>query len=316
MTSCCRHKKRLASSATAMLLVVILAAACRPELGDRDSHVTGATVLAVRGEPAEAKPGDAVVFTLLVATPTGPIDAPIASWAYCATPKLLTENGIASAQCLASGVRAVAEGPSSISTPIPEDACALFGPEITSADLRPRDPDVTGGFYQPLRVTVFGQERATLVAFGLERVSCKLANAPADITTDFAKRYVANKNPELLPLMAMSSSDGTAVPFDSIPHSARITLRASWPDTSAEHYVVFDPASRTVVDHREAMRVSWFVSDGVVDNDRTGRAEEELATFTDNGWSAPADARTTHLFVVLRDARGGVAFTSQELITR
>jgi hypothetical protein len=309
-------RARVFAFGSVLVLIASAAASCRPELGDRDSHITRTSILAVRGEPAEAAEGDAVTYTLLVATPNGPIDAPIASWAYCATPKLLTENGVASAQCLGpGGIAPVADGPSSISSPIPGNACALFGPEVTSADLRPRDPDITGGFYQPLRVTVFGQD-ATPVAFGLQRVSCKLANASADIATQFSKQYVANNNPELMPIVGMRLEDGAPVSLDAIERGAKITLRASWPEASAESYVVFDLPSRSLVHHREEMRVSWFVSDGVVDNDRTGRAEDELETFTDNAWSAPADARNTHLFVVLRDARGGVAFSSQTLVTR
>ena len=79
---------------------------------------------------------------------------------------------------------------------------------------------------------------------------------------------------------------------------------------------VYDLGARRVTDVRESMRVSWFVTAGTLDNDRTGRSEDERELFTDNVWTAPADARTVHLFIVLRDARGGVAFATQELVTR
>lgn len=64
------------------------------------------------------------------------------------------------------------------------------------------------------------------------------------------------------------------------------------------------------------MRVSWFATAGSFANDRTGRGEEELETFTENAWTAPDEARNVHLFVVLRDSRGGVAFASHEVVTR
>ena len=194
--------RRLLSSAVAALSLVVLGPtffACRPELGDRESLVTRTRVLAVRGEPPEAKPGEVVAWTLLVASPNGPLATPIASWAFCATPKLLTENGAASAACLEGDrVRPLAEGAPAIEAAIPGDACALFGPQVTSADLRPRDPDITGGFYQPLRVTVFDRDEPAL-AFGLQRIRCALANAAADaygqaapdtpFATGVAKRY-------------------------------------------------------------------------------------------------------------------------------
>lgn len=287
--------------------------ACRPDLGDRESRITRTQVLAVRGEPPEAKPGETVSWSLLVASPEGPISEPRASWALCATPKLLTENGAAGAACLQGGVRPIAEGVPTAAAALPPDACALFGPEVTSADLRPRDPDVTGGYYQPVRVTVTdGAE--TAVAFGLERVGCALANAAADVTTDYGRRYVANANPELGPLEA--TLDGAPVALDAIPSGATISLRVSWPAEAAERYVVYDLASRALVERREAMRVSWFATDGSFESDRTGRSEDELETATTNAWTAPRAAGTTHLFVVLRDIRGGVAFATHALVTR
>jgi hypothetical protein len=276
--------------------------ACKPDLGERESLVTRTQVLAIRGEPPEAKPGEPVIYDLLVATPAGPMTAPIASWAHCTSPKLLTENGAVSAACLRDAVQPLAEGPPPIAAAIPDQACAVFGPEVTSADLRPRDPDVTGGFYQPIRATVFGPE--TVIAFGLERIGCRLANAPALVATDFAARYVANKNPELQPLEAPPR----------VVRGATVTLRARWSPGSAEPYVAYDLASQTVVQRREWLRVSWFATGGTFEQDRTGRDEHELEAFTENAWTAPATAGTAHLFVVLRDARGGVAFATVPIV--
>jgi hypothetical protein len=293
----------------ALFALAFAFASCRPNLGDRDSLVTRTEILAVRGEPAEVEPGATAQYTLLVATPDGPAPAPLADWAFCTTPKLLTENGVASAACLGTGVRPIATGSPSISAATPADACSLFGPEVASADLRPRDPDVTGGFYQPVRAAVAGD-----VAFGLERLGCKLANASADVAAEYAKRHHPNVNPELLPLAATIA--GAPVALDALPRGATVTFRASWPEPAAEQYVVYDRASGSLVDHRETMRVSWFATAGTFDSDRTGRSEAEPESFTDNAWTAPDDPRTTHLFVVLRDARGGTAFATYELVTR
>lgn len=70
---------------------------------------------------------------------------------------------------------------------------------------------------------------------------------------------------------------------------------------------MFDRGSRTPVDHRETMRVSWFVSAGALASDRTGRGEDETETFADGVGTTP-DAGPAYLWVVLRDSRGGVAF--------
>jgi hypothetical protein len=259
------------------------------------------------------KPGELARYTVLVATPDGPIATPAAGWAFCSTPKALTENGAASASCLGEGARPLADGVPSIDAAMPADACSLFGPEVTSAELRPRDPDITGGYYQPLRV-VLGAAEGTVTAFGLERIACALTNAAADITADFGDRYEPNENPVLEPLTSVV--EGSSVGLDAIPRGAKVTFRASWPEDSAERYVVYDLATRSLVERRETMRVSWFATAGSFESDRTGRAEDEVATFTENQWTAPSEARTVHLYVVLRDARGGVAFATHTVTTR
>lgn len=280
------------------VLALALLAACVPDLGDRDSLVTEPAILAVRVEPPESKPGGLVRYDLLVATPDGPIATPAARWAYCSSAKLLTENGAVSAACLRDvGAKPIADGPS-IEAAIPDDACRVFGPNVVQQDLRPRDPDVTGGYYQPVRAIAAGK-----VGFGFARVDCGLAGAALDVAADFRARYTANKNPILEPISATPS-------LDAVPRGARVTLRASWPADAAEPYVVYDLATRAVIAHRESMRVSWFATSGAFDVDRTGRSEEERELFTENGWTAPATARTVHLFVVLRDARGGSVFTT------
>src|SRR5690242_4212809 len=102
-----------------LLPVIALLASCKPDLGQRESLITRTQGIAIRGEPPEAKPGETVKYSLLVATPDGPIAQPVASWAYCATSKLLTENGAASAACLGLsssniGVRPIADVASTI----------------------------------------------------------------------------------------------------------------------------------------------------------------------------------------------------------
>lgn len=277
-----------------LALIALAFAACIPDLGVRDSLVTKTQVLAIRAEPPEAAPGANVHYDLLVATPNGAITAP-ASWGYCTTAKLLDENGAVTAACLDNAISVVAVGPTTVDAPVPGNACQVFGPDVTAADLRPRDPDITGGYYQPLRVVVAGE-----VAYALERVSCPLAFGSADVATDYAARYKANKNPILDPF----------TPPASVARGAHISLHASWPAESAESYVVYNINQEQLVSTRESLRASWFATAGSFDADRTGRDATELEAFTDNGWTAPASASTVHFFVVLRDDRGGSTFAT------
>lgn len=298
------------------LLFLLPVVACKPDFDERVSIVDDVRILAVRAEPPEAAPLDeTVTYSLLVAGPNGPLEVP-ASFSYCVTPKRLTENGAVSASCqqLKDGVvLPIGDAVGAIAALIPPEACFSFGPEVKDGGLRPRDPDPTGGFYQPMRAVVLAEDGSPRVAFGFERLRCKLGNAAADAVTIFTRDYRRNVNPSLASLEA--SSGGTRLPFDAIPRGARVTLHATWRPEDAEAYVAFDPRAQAVVPRREAMRVSWYATAGAFEHDRTGRDETDLTTTSDNTWTAPDAAKAT-LWAVLRDSRGGVGFFVQPVTLR
>lgn len=298
---------RILSVAVALGAIAI-APSCKPDFPERDSLVTEERVLAVQAEPAEAKPGTTVSYALLVASPTGTVQNAGADWAFCTTPTSLTENDSVSPDCLKDGVSEIGSAGEQTSAATPGDACSIFGPDTPPGQIRPRDADSTGGFFQPVRAEI-----GSVVAFGFERITCDLPNAPAAVTIDFNQRYVANRNPA--PPLVTASVDGASVDFGSIPASARVTLRATWTADDAESYVVYDAASVSVVDARESIRVSWFATVGSFDSDRTGRDANDTATFTENGWAAPSSG-VVHLWVVMRDGRGGVSFTSTDVVVK
>ena len=79
--------------------------------------------------------------------------------------------------------------------------------------------------------------------------------------------------------------------------------------TGAERFVAFDIVSQSLVVQRESIAVAWYTTTGAsVDDDRTGRNSTDLTTTSDNGWQAPATPGVAHLWVVLRDNRGGVGW--------
>jgi hypothetical protein len=287
-------------------LCLVLLAACKPDLGAPQSLVEESRVLAVKGEPAEGKPGDTISYSLLVAGPNGRETDPQATWAFCTAPKPLTENNAVASACLGDGAIAPIGGPAaSIMAATPSDACSRFGPDPPPQQpglppLRPRDPDVTGGFYQPVRVVVAGVHDD---AFALQRVKCNLGNAPIDIAMAYQMRYQLNANPTLANVMIPAT----------VPPGAQVAVHAGWTPDSAETYPVFDLRAQALVDHREAMRVSWFATAGKFEHDRTGRDEAETETTTDNLWTAPLQVGVVHFWVVLRDSRGGVDFASYDV---
>lgn len=288
-----------------LAVVVVALAACAPTFGPSDSLVTSTRVLAVRAEPAEGKPGEDVTFTALVARPDGTVTDAAIAWSFCTAPKPLTEDNVVSRACLTNSALVPIGAGASAAASLPTNGCSVFGPDTSTSGLRPRDPDGTGGYYQPLRVSLSGAPDA----FALVRLRCNLAQADAIAASAFAAAYRINRNPELLPLV-------TSVERDAIPAGSYVTLRASWASDSAEEYAGFDVESQSVTRRREAMRVAWYVSDGELDAETTGRAETDPLTTTDDGWTAPARAGVVHLWIVLHDSRGGVAFAGYDLVVR
>ena len=299
--------------ALALLAVVGCVAGCKPDFGTPVSLVTERRILAVRAEPPEVRPTQSAMFTAIVVSPDGTIASPAIDWSLCLTPKPLDENNVVATACLSdSGVMPVASATPSTMATVPASACALFGPDpppqmMGQPPLRPRDPDVTGGYYQPLRL-----RDGDSAGFALERVTCDLAQAGADLAVEYGMTYHANTNPSLQPLTA--TANGAAIALTALPAGAAIDFSVGWPADAVESFPVFDINAAALVTHRESMRVAWFASAGSFVHDVTGRDEGDDATTTDNVWTAPSTPGAVHLWVVLRDSRGGVDFAAYELM--
>lgn len=85
--------------------------------------------------------------------------------------------------------------------------------------------------------------------------------------------------------------------------------------TGSEPYVGLDPVAHAIASRRESIRLSWFATDGDYSHDRTGVAEDDPAPrpYSDDEWTAPSTSGRVWLWVVTRDDRGGVGFTSYEV---
>jgi hypothetical protein len=275
-------------------------AGCVPATDALLSSIDRARILAVRTDPAEARPGDRVSLSLLGASPEGPW-SPAAEWAFCTAPKPLTENNVVADECLAGGAAIFAASATGAAAALPPDGCQLFGPDTPPGpmQLRPRDPDSSGGYYQPLRVLAPGTDPTV----ALLRISCGLAGASFDLASEFQARYRANDNPVLADLIAEVS--GSTRALDALPRGAEVHLTASWDPSSAEPFVVFDPKTGTLVDRRERLLLSWFATAGSFARAHSDPGDSASAS---NVWRAPDSAGPVSLWLVLRDDRGGVDF--------
>ena len=313
--------------AIALGLGILSLAACEPSLDQRLSAIDEPRVIAVISEPAESQPQASASHRVWIASADGLISAPVA-WAFCTEPKPPTEDNVVNASCLGAAVRELGEG-QTITVPTPIEACMRFGPDVSSGDYRPRDPDLTGGYYQPLRLTLpagLGAAAAPSIAFASHRIRCNLANAPIEVVRAYRERYVANINPPAAALGRADLDDGTTLTARA---GARLELVASWPAGAAEPYVWFDPPPALLRNRRESLRISWYVTGGALCSDATGRTEDEIAEevtaagsdalapsppgHTGNCWEAPSSPGLVKLWLVLRDSRGGSSISEHEI---
>jgi hypothetical protein len=302
---------------------------CAPELDDRISRVTSPRVIALTSFPAEAAPTEMVTLRGLHVGPQGELPWDGSSWAFCTERKPLTELGPISPACLVAEGESLGQlGQGAAATgAIPADACRLFGPDRPEPKAgepagRPVDPDFTGGYHQPVRVLING----SFVSGGV-RVTCGLSGATPAQAATFREQYGRNEAPAPDALLLKRGENAAeplgddAAPIPSVAPNERVTLEVSWPLCSkeancggAETYLWFDPDERTLKERREGIRVSWFVTAGTLDADRTGRAEDEAdSNSSQNGWTAPADVGIVYLWIVVRDDRGGVGWRAGKI---
>jgi hypothetical protein len=300
-----RRAKRALVSWTALATV----AGCQPDLGANDGLVTRPTILAVKAEPPEAKPGTDATYSALVALPGGVDAGGAVLWRFCTAPEPLTTDNAVAPGCFDDASLAAAGSGASTMAATASTACSLFGPETASEGARPPDPDATGGYYQPLRADLAGADPT----FYLARLLCGLGGAPADVVARYAQQYVPNANPRLLPLAATLGGKAVSLSSLRVPASATLSLEASWPASDAETYAYFDPSMQTLGTKREAMGVSWHASGGAFASESTGRSETDPATSTEDTWTAPGEGGGVTLWIVLRDSRGGTDFTTYDL---
>ncbi|MET0344211.1 MAG: hypothetical protein ABW252_24560 [Polyangiales bacterium] len=341
----------------AVTLCAALAVSCVPDLDSDASRVSAPRVLAIRAEPAEAAPNQAVQYSALVADQSGERRDASLTWFYCTAQKPLAELGPVSPKCLrvdSGQLSTIGQGPMVQGT-LPREACALFGPNPPppvedQPPGRPVDPDETGGYKLPVVLGANAGAGDSVVLYD-QRITCGLSGVPPQLSVEFATRYHRNQNPAPSELRVLEPSGATRVvalgqPLE-VAAGAGVTLEAAWPACPAsdtcgdgvcgpdetvqgcgqdcatqrgcdgqERFVALDRGTGTLVVRREAMRLAWYATRGGYDEERTGVADDAAAPASRNTWTAPSEPGPATLWVVLRDARGGVGFREQAVIVR
>jgi hypothetical protein len=337
---------RLVSLGCLGLLSLTTSTACLPAFDEDLTRITAPRILAVQAVPAEVKPGATVMLEALVAAPEGAsIGEP--EWSLCEARKRLTELGPVEQSCLqGEDLLELGEGvavPANLSV----DVCRTFGPVRPNAvDDQPAgravEPDPTGGFYQPILVSL----DADLTLASL-RLTCGLVGIPSEASLLLNRGVRPNQNPRIDELKAgsgaMAEGDEFVIrPGASVEFTVRLPVCPERPQcgdgicsveedrvecaedcnealgcAGAEYFAHYDPVSREVGVQREQLSVTWFASIGAWSSLKTevaGQGSKDQVS--ENTWLAPSKATQGKLWVVLRDNRGGVGWVEHRLVVR
>jgi hypothetical protein len=332
------------------LWLAIAISGCVPDVDLDESILGDPRVLAIRAEPAEVEPGETIRWRALYADANGAIEPAPLGWSFCVARKPLAELGPIAPVCLGGEMtQAIGEGVE-VEGAIPRDTCRLFGPEPPpplpdQPPGRPVDPDASGGYYQPILVSNGGLANED-IAFFEQRIACGLAGATQQQAAEFTRRYRRNTSPEVLAFELVRGGEAIALgdaPID-LSFGEEVTLRVRWPECpredacgdgscgidetraecaedctiprgcgGAERTLRFDAEARELREERESMRVAWYTSAGALELERTGVAADDEASFSENVFTAPSEARDVVLIAVLRDSRGAAGWATGRL---
>lgn len=309
-----------------------LLAGCAPELPADGWRVDQVRILAVAALPAEATPGQATQLAALVADPQLGVGSLALQWLACRARPGVAEPSPVAAACLGEDpqvVEPIGLG-AAVTWTVPSDACGLFGPSPPPAAAgqpagRPTDPDVTGGYYAPVRLGASALAADPLL-FRL-RLRCPLASATQAQAVQFNQQYRVNTAPRLSALVVAAPHGSAKLPSTAaaawraqVKAGTTVDLQAQWPACNAdaacfgaEAYVRFNPLTRKLETQREAVRVSWYSSLGELRDAASGRSSGDPLGWAGNRWTAPAGAAKGWWWLVIRDDRGGVGWQVVEV---
>jgi hypothetical protein len=338
------------------LLLALACVGCVPDLDVDESVVDEPRVLAIQAVPAEAAPNQPVAYRALYVDRSGVRSDGDLTWYFCTAPKPLAELGPIHRSCLTGEDDALSEIGSGLESDgeLPKQACALFGPNPPppiedQPPGRPVDPDQTGGYKLPVMLGVKAGAGQDILLYE-QRIACGLAGVTPQMSIEFTQRYHRNENPTVEQLEVTRANGTRQVVAEGelleVSAGEELRLAARWagcpasdqcgdgvcgPDetavdcaadcttpvgcTGAERYLWFDTQSRTLSVRRESMRAAWYTTAGTLAEERTGVDEEQPGRESVNRWTAPRSG-DSHLWVILRDARGGVGFRALDVRVR
>ena len=289
------------------LAALLVAAGCSNDF-DPASYLAPGTlrVFGVVADPPEVVPG--ATTTLTVITPDLP--APVSyEWVVCTQPPLPGSSSL-DPLCLEADmgnflVPVAGSGPSAQVT-MPADA----SPKTLGV------PDVTGGFYIPVRVRARMGDQTVDTVYGLRLALPGVL--PPNHNPTVASASLVGEPLDASPMLVSELSTDPATPTP-VAAGSQPTLRLTVTPDSLEVYpqLTGTPPNTTITMATEQPRFFWYADAGLFTEDTTGVDQPDTKLQLDDAkHHRPAVGDRINVFVVVHDDRGGTTFTHRYLVVQ
>lgn len=292
------------------LSVLLLLPACGVETLAQSWQLDRLRVLAVAAEPAEPRPGDTVSFTSLVYTPEG-VDLAGTVWFAC-LPTSADEFGCTLDPALLDALQV---DPSTLS---PEELATLIA-EAQAAGLIGFEPGFAPRWSVPadalaaLPPDAQSEGLSAIVnVTALPDLGDGVTPGPDDVEAAYKRVPVSlaatpNHNPRVDGITIDPAVDAAAGLLQVEP-GATYTLTPTFPDDAIEDYT-FRNENGEDETRTEEPYFTWYAEGGIFDQPFS------LHPTSDVEWTAPSAGFEGWVLVVMRDRRGGMAWSGIRLTT-
>jgi hypothetical protein len=275
---------------------------------DPPSKIADLRILAVRAEPPEARPGEAVRLDALIADPTGAVVPPTLIWLVC------FPDPVGGVDACASGVGAtpIAFGSAVVDVTVPDGVLPVGDPEATATVLLTLVACTSANPDECLSC----DDETGECTFGSEGVETEVALKRVIISnrSDLAR----NHNPGIAAIEVDAGAGFEPLPEDrpaELDICSGVTLRSRVVSGSAETFTELQFGEP--VEITEDLVTSFFATGGAFGADRIfhGVGDGVPPDVADVGLFGAGDGEgVLPLFFVLRDGRGGTDFAARELL--
>lgn len=174
-------------------------------------------------------------------------------------------------------------------------------------------PDVSGGFYLPVRIRAFAGSQRVDTVYGV-RLSLPQLPPNHNPTIDHAEQVDAPLDASPMDVTDLSTNEDNPTPVAAGTQPVlRLLLTADSYETFPE--LTGTPPNTTVSTVTEEPRFLWYASAGELTEDTTGMVQPDTKLRLDHD-RAPSVGEKIQLWVVVHDDRSGTAFTKRWLVVQ